>query len=179
MLATNSKSPNFLDFYLRRIIWSTQLDILFIEITFSNKDFLEKPNKKTYLSKTNFNLIVWVLRKSGDNPIHPSHVKCNHNPMVATQYHFGQLGMLDGSIIFGMCPIYDNRDNQIKNHYMLRYESVITECGFNYFTTYIENKLLNFYKFYTFILRAPYTGCEVVLRLMTLGPINLLWINFL
>ena len=54
--------------------------------------------------------------------------------------------MLDGSIIFGMCPIYDNRDNQIKNHYMLRYESVITECSFNYFTTYIENKLLNFLK---------------------------------
>ena len=29
---------------------------------------------------------------------------------------------------------------------MLGYGNVITECSFNYFTTYIENKLLNFYK---------------------------------
>ena len=29
---------------------------------------------------------------------------------------------------------------------MLRYGNVITECSFNYFITYIENKLLNFLK---------------------------------
>ena len=29
---------------------------------------------------------------------------------------------------------------------MLGYGNVITKCSFNYFTTYIENKLLNFLK---------------------------------